>query len=627
MPDNQQVDPADFLRYTTSRRGALRAGAALTGSAAVAALLAACGGGGGGDNGGSFGGQSTDKPTSKASSTANKNTKISARAGAVSPTPREETVVVDQAVFTVFNSFNPFIPNGEQYNAGLGQVVREYLWYFNMPTGETIPWLATKWEYADDFKTFTIHLNPDAHWNDGKPFTSGDVLFTVNLLRKNAALLGRGPVTEEIKTISAPDANTVLIKLNRRDPRYHYNWICGIVSSFVIVPEHIWAGKKPDSFKFNPPVYTGPFKLQSTKPNLKMYVWEKDPNYWNKAKLDPKPKYVVYRSAPAADAEIQQFKDGACDTAGAANSYTLVKAAIDAGYQYGEITNIIDPCPRALWLNCDPSRAPMNDPRMRQAISALVDREKIATSIWPVKTTPATYPWPAFAGNDKWNVPALADKYVQNYDPAKAKSLLDDLGAKADSSGKRSYKGKPLSLEIITPVADPGSEFLIAQVLAKDLKAVGIDSSVRTLASAVYDAKTRKGQFDIRSEWLCGEVYDPWQVYNQFNDRYYVPVGKNSNEGNNVRLKDPAFTKSMDQLALLDPGSAAAKPLFEKSLQHYYEDLPVIATIQSVFTHQFNTTFWNGWPTTDNLYQVPASWWGQFLFVVGALQPTGAKVP
>jgi peptide/nickel transport system substrate-binding protein len=145
-------------------------------------------------------------------------------------------------------------------------------------------------------------------------------------------------------------------------------------------------------------------------------------------------------------------------------------------------------------------------------------------------------------------------------------------------------------------------------------------------SSAVYDAKKRKGQFDIRSEWLCGEVYDPWQVYNQFNDAYLVPVGKNANEGNDVRLKDPDFTKTINELSVLDPSSEEAKPLFDKGLQTYYKDLPVIASIQSVFTHQFNTTFWENWPTNDNLYQVPANWWGQFLFVIGAVKPTGATV-
>ena len=134
-----------------------------------------------------------------------------------------------------------------------------------MATGETIPWLATKWEYADDYKTFTIHLNPDAHWNDGKPFTSKDVVFTVNLLRKNSALLGRGPATDEIKTITAPDAQTVVVKLTERDPRYHYNWICGIVSSFVVVPEHIWSGKNPRPSRTTRP--STPARTRSSRPS------------------------------------------------------------------------------------------------------------------------------------------------------------------------------------------------------------------------------------------------------------------------------------------------------------------------------------------------------------------------
>lgn len=623
VPDNQ-VDPQDFLRHCLTRRGALKGGAGV-----AAALAAGLGGLGltGCSGGGQYSGNKKNNSGGGNNSSARHATTVGKSAGSVSPTPREKTLLVDQAVFTVFDSFNPLIPNGEQYNGGLGQVCREYLWYFNMATGETTPWLGTKWEYADNFKTFTVHLNENAHWNDGKPFTSQDVVFSINLIKGNKQLLGGGPITDEVESISAPDDHTVVVKLNITDPRYHYNWICGIVAtSWFVLPEHVWKGQDPTSFKNNPPVYTGPYKLKETKSNLKMYVWEKDPNYWNSSNLDPKPEYVVYRSAPTADAEIEQFKNGACDVTGAANMYSLVKAAISGGYQYATITGMLDPCPRAIWINCDDSHKPLNDPRMRQAISALIDRQKIASSIWDPASDPAKYPWAAFDGNKKWDNEQIAGKYALSYDPNKAKSLMDEMGIKADSSGKRIYNGKQLSLEIITPTANPGAEYLIGQLLAADLKAVGIDSSVRTLSSAVYNERTMKGDFDIKSEWLCGEVYDPWQVYNEFNDKYYVPVGKSANVNDYPRLKDPTFSKYMDQLAVISPTSAEAVPIFDKALDRYFADLPAVTSIQTLYTHQFNTTFWTGWPTDDNLYQGPANWWGQFMFVVGALKPTGTTI-
>ena len=631
--DDQQVDPEDFVRYSLSRRNALMAAAGVAAGALGGGVLAACSSGGGKsftDNGN----KSTPSSGTGGNDTGNqggggtgKVPTVSSRAGSISPTPRHETVIIDQAIFTVFNSFNPFIPNGEQYNGGLGQVCREYLWYFNMPTGETIPWLATKWEYDKDFKTFTIHLNPKAHWNDGKPFTSKDVVFTLQLLLKNKALLGRGPITDKMKSISATDAHTVVVKLKEPDPRYHYNWICGIVSSVVIVPEHVWGKQNPTKFKNNPPVYTGPYKLKGTKTNLKMYIWQKDPNYWNSGKLDPKPKYVVYRTAPtAADADVEQFTNAATDIAGSSNIYQLIKTQVDKGYKNAIILPGLDPCPRAIWINCDKSRAPLDDPRMRYVISALIDRKKIATSIWQPETTPAVYPWAAFDGNKKWENDKIASKYQLTYDPDKAKQLLDEIGAKADSSGKRSFNGKPLKLEIITTGVDPAAEYLIGQLLVTDLKNVGIDASIRTLSSAVYNNRWTKGDFDLTSQWLCGEVYDPWQLYNQFNDAYYVPVGKNANVDNQVRLKDPTFTKYINQLGNMSPDAKEAKPVFNKALNQFYKDLPVIPTIQTIYASIYNTTFWTGWPTADNVYQVPSNWWGQWMFVIGKLQPTGAKV-
>src|SRR5581483_10562390 len=71
----------------------------------------------------------------------------SQKAASIIPTPRNQTVVIDQADFTVYDSFNPFTPNGQQYNAGLYQVCEEFLFYYNMVTAEITPWLAKSWDY------------------------------------------------------------------------------------------------------------------------------------------------------------------------------------------------------------------------------------------------------------------------------------------------------------------------------------------------------------------------------------------------------------------------------------------------------------------------------------------------
>lgn len=605
-------DPGDGSTPSgVHRRVVLKAGFSLGLGAVSAAGLAACS-----SSGKSFTGQGNK---------GGNNSAPQGNGGGISPTPRHQTVIVDQNEFTVFDQFNFFIPNGETYQGGLGQVVKEYMWYFNMATGEIKPWLAEKYSYANDFREFTIKLNPKVHWNDGKPFTSRDVKFTMMMIKGNKALLGGGPATDEAASISTPDAHTVVIKLNVRDPRYHYNFICGIVSAqFPVVPEHVWSKHDPTKFANNPPVYTGPYKLQRAIPDHKMFVWEKDPNYWNKDELDPAPKYVVYRTAPSSDADIQQFKQAQTDVGGAPGIYQLVDAAIKSGYKDATITKMVDPCERAIFVNCDKSRGILADPRMRSVISAMVDRKKIGTSIWPVDVPVATYPWPAYPNNDKWNNPSVAAKFDLSYNPGRAAKLLDEMGTKVGSNGMRTYQGKPLSYEIITPVTTSDPEYFIAQLLAADLKKVGIDASAKTLSGSVYSERVNKGQYDLRSEWLCGEVYDPWQVYSEFKSSYYVPVGKvATTELGNVRLQDKALDGDIAKLGVLDPTDPAAKPIFDKALNDWYTALPSIPSIQTTYTHQFNTTYWQNWPTDDNLYQVPNNWWGQFLFVVGSLKSTG----
>lgn len=545
------------------------------------------------------------------------------QSGGVVPTPRNQTVVIDQVLFHVFDSFNPFIPNGQEYEAGFQQVCKEFLFYANYAAGKIEPWLGTGWKYNSDFTELTITLNPKAKWNDGQPVTSADLRFSIEMLQKNESLLGGTDIRQFVDSVTTPDAQTATIKLKTANPRFHYVFICGIVGGFEVVPEHIWSKQDPTTFKDNPPVRSGPYKLDRVLPDQFMFVWKKDPNYWNKDVLDPKPEYVVYRSGPSVkDTAAEEFKRAQTDLAGL--DYTHMKALKDGGYQNMQIeTAFRDPCPRGIWINSDPSKGILADPRMHWAISYLLDRQKIGSTVWLINTPPAQYPWADYKSNDQWTNKSIADNYALTYDPKKAASLLDELGAKAGSDGKRTYQGKPVSFEIMTPTLVGDPEYEIGQLVADEFKKLGVDVTVRSYQSPVWTQKWNTGDFDVSSHWLCGVSFDPNQLYTSLESDKAVPIGKTAVNGNQIRLHDDALTADAKKLDVVDPTAASSKEIFDKALTDYMKALPAIPVIQTTYPTAFNTTYWTNWPTDDNLYHVPANWWGQFLFVIGNIKPTG----
>lgn len=612
-------DVQDVLRHhMMNRRGALRAGLGFGAALFGGGALGACSDDGGG---GTYAG----------------NTKKPAPAGggaepigkANIPTPRDKTLIVGQVDFQVFNSFNPMIPNGNQGGNGFDTMVREYMFYLNLPTGELIPWLATDYEYNADFTALTFTFDPNAKWNDGKPLTSKDFKFTAEQMRDNPTLLGttgnlKANLEDFVKNIATPDDQTAVMELKGPNPRFHYDYICSIVAAFDILPEHIWSKQDPTKFKDNPPVRTGPYMLDRAISNQKMYVWKKNPDYWNKAKLDPAPEFVIYQSAATSqDAASQAFKRAEFDVGSLDEQHA--KQLRNENYENLITTPFHDPCPRGLWVNSDPSRGILSDPRMHHVISYLTDREKIGKSVWAVETPPAQYPWADYDGNKKWEISAVAGKYPLEYDPRKAEALLDEMGATKNAQGKRVWKGKPASIEIITPAPVDGAEYIIGSLVVAELKKVGIDGTVRSYTGSVHSEKFERGQFDISSNWICQMSQDPGQFYNFFQSRHAKKVGENAVGRNWSRLRDPELDAASTQLDHLDPESPEAKPLLEKAMEEYYKTLPVIPVIQTAYPAYYNTTFWTGWPTEDDLYNVPNNWWGQFMFVIGRLKPTGQK--
>src|SRR5262245_18428386 len=82
------------------------------------------------------------------------------------------------SIRAVPRSFNRIVAR-EQTTELFGLLTPGRLVRINRSTFELEPWLAESWEAAPDGRTFTLHLRRDVTWSDGAPFTSADVLFTL----------------------------------------------------------------------------------------------------------------------------------------------------------------------------------------------------------------------------------------------------------------------------------------------------------------------------------------------------------------------------------------------------------------------------------------------------------------
>jgi peptide/nickel transport system substrate-binding protein len=358
-----------------------------------------------------------------------------------------------------------------------------------------------------------------------------------------------------------------------------------------------------------------------------MFIWKKDPNYWNKAVMDPRPEYVVFRTAPTVDSEVQEFKRGQIDLASSTVDYTQAVAIKNSGYANIVIeTKFRDPNPRAFAVNCDPARGVIADPKMHWALSYLVNRKLMADTVSGVPTIPAQYPWADYTSNDKWSDKTLAARYALTYDPARAETLLDELGAKKGSNGKRTYNGQPLQYEIITNTNQGQPEYIYGQNLADELTKVGIPSTIRYYSSSVFGGKFYTGLYDIAVWPVQGFVFDPISTYNVFEIQNTKPLGQDvSTLGNYSRAQFKDLDSVTRQLETTDPTSPQFTALADQALELFYKYLPFIPVYQQTYPTIFNTTYWTNWPTNDNLYTVPTNWWGQFLFVIGNIKPTGAS--
>lgn len=539
---------------------------------------------------------------------------------------REDTVIIDidsENPIPAPENFNWLVP-GTNRNQGAHQLMWEPLFILNYETGEIQPWLGESFTSNETQDVWTLKIRDGVKWSDGMPYTADDVVFTIQLLLDDETVtLNEAANTQQwVESVEKIDDLTVQFNLKAPNPRYQLDYhSVRIWGNIVILPKHVYEGQDPFTFTFYDPeqgwpIGTGPYKLVSASPTN--FVWDRDDNWWGAATgwhALPEPQRVIFAITGSEENKALLMSDGQLDSA-----MNITLGAFEA--IQARNPNVIawfdslpyawaDPCPRELSFNTE--AGVFSDPALRKAVSLIVDRNQIIDVAYEGTTTASTTLFVQYGGMQPYidAVVAAGMGASPTADVAAAQALIEGAGWALNGDGIYEKDGAVLSAPI--EVNQNSIEYVrTTNVLVEQLRAAGIDATANPLTQNTANDNRAFGNFSIAYNWdNCGSVNEPWNSMNRLNTSFYVPIGERAS-GNNPRWNTEgaqAYSAIVDQIGVLPLGDPAIVDMVVEAYQYIWDETPFIPLVQASKLVPFDTTYWTGWPTAENNYNHPATWW------------------
>jgi microcin C transport system substrate-binding protein len=446
----------------------------------------------------------------------------------VNPNAPKGGLVREVAIGT-FDNFNPVIA-GLKGNvaSGLGLVFDSLTTPALDEVSSAYGLLAESMSYPEDFSSVTYRLRPQAKWNDGKPVTPEDVVFSFNAYKQHSPQLSAyyQHVTKVEKTGEHEVTFTFDAPGNREMPQ--------IVGEFSILPKHWFEGTdssgKPrdvSATSLEPPLGNGPYRIKEFVPGHSI-VYERVKDYWGKdlpvnigRNNFDQLRYEYFRDTTVA---LEAFKADQIDW-----RIENVARFWATAYDFPAVTEkrvVKDEFPirssgvmQAFVLNT--RRAKFSDPRVRRAFNLALDFEEmnkqfffgqykrvgsyfegteLASSGLPtglereiLETVRDEVPPEVFTKEYKNPVNGNPEAVRNNL--REATRLLHDAGYEIRNQRLVNTKtGEPMDVEFLldAPIFE---RFVLFYKPA--LERLGIGVTVRTVDDAQYENRTRAFDFDI----------------------------------------------------------------------------------------------------------------------------------
>jgi peptide/nickel transport system substrate-binding protein len=497
-------------------------------------------------------------------------------------------------------NFNPLLLTGQ---LGGTRLMYEPLELRSPVDGSFTPFLATG-HTLKDAKTVDFKLRKGVKWSDGKPFSAADVQFTYDLIKKNPALDVNGIWTQIKSAVAKGDTFEVTFK----QPNVPF---VGVLSSQVIVPEHIWASVKDPAKDTNTkPVGTGPFELDKFSPT--QYTLKKNTSYWNAKQIAPT-KVVMPAQSTNQSTNQLDVTGGKFDW-----SYqylpdvkkTYVSKSPDNHYWFPPGGSI------GLFMNL--TKAPYNNVNFRRGVNLAIDRDTIAQKAVNGYTGGSSQSGLILPNLQKWLDPSIPDSGNVKQDTSGSAAAFKKAGFTSKGGKLVDASGKQVSMSIMMP-ANYSDWVAAGKEVVTELKAVGIKVSLDTPQATPYTNATQSGKYDAAFGGYAG-TGDPYTDFNNaLNSQFAAPIGT-ATANNFERFKSPQADKALATLAAAtDP--AAQQQATHKLEKLMYDQVPIVLMYYGGSWGLFSTKHFTGWPSDKDPYTLPTPYNNAILTVVSHLKP------
>jgi ABC-type transport system substrate-binding protein/class 3 adenylate cyclase len=265
------------------------------------------------------------------------------------------------------------------------------------------PELAEGVTVSDDGRTYRFTLRPDARWSDGTPVTARDFEFAYAMMIAEGAFSAY--LLDGVRA-SALDDLTLEIRL--REPRNYFLYLLG-TSPFFPCPRHVRELEGRDWHRAVPLVGNGPFVL--TDRDEKRVVIEAS-RTWHGPRGNVQEVTLELESPATA---VDRWRRGEFDLLH--ETFALGTNATEVGVSERYLQ-------MGTWyLGFNPTRAPVDDDRVRRALAHAIDRTALAATFEGDATAAATS-----GGIIPPSLPGHSHRVAPRFDPDRARALLNEAG-------------------------------------------------------------------------------------------------------------------------------------------------------------------------------------------------------